>query len=126
MELLLLLLFFHSLIYGPYLLPIRHAWFVESHEVDLTRWSTFGTAEEYFVIAFAQKLQTLRFFMHEDTIQVTRFNRAYLCKLKKSEWATEIPKMQTFNFTSIALLPQPIICPVPMYATDVGISPHCK
>lgn len=68
MKLLLLLLFFHSLIYGPYLLPIRHAWFVESHEVDLTRWSTFGTAEEYFVIAFAQKLQTLRFFMHEDTI----------------------------------------------------------
>lgn len=30
------------------------------------------------------------------------------------------------NITSIALLPQPIICPVPMYATEVGISPHCK
>lgn len=28
--------------------------------------------------------------------------------------------------TSIALLPQPIIWPVPMYATDVGISPHWK
>lgn len=79
MKLLLLLLFFHSLIYGPYLLPIRHTRFIESHEVDLTRRSTFGTAEEYFVITFTQKFQTLRFLMHEDTIQVARFNRTYLC-----------------------------------------------
>lgn len=28
--------------------------------------------------------------------------------------------------TSIALLPQPMIWPVPMYATEVGISPHCR
>lgn len=27
---------------------------------------------------------------------------------------------------SIALLPQPMIWPVPIYATDVGISPHCR
>lgn len=27
---------------------------------------------------------------------------------------------------SMALLPQPMICPVPMYATLVGISPHCS
>lgn len=32
--------------------------------------------------------------------------------------------MRLLNYTSIALLPQPIIWPVPMYATDVGISPH--
>jgi hypothetical protein len=26
----------------------------------------------------------------------------------------------------MALLPQPMIWPVPIYATDVGISPHCR
>lgn len=33
--------------------------------------------------------------------------------------------VSTFRI-SIALLPQPIIWPVPIYATDVGISPHCS
>lgn len=45
---------------------------------------------------------------------------AFLCMNTPSRWPVSTLRI------SMALLPQPMIWPVPMYATDVGISPHCR
>lgn len=59
-------------------LPAHHCGLVEGHEIDLTRRATFCTAEEYFVVAFAQEFKALRFLVHENAVQMTRLNRTYL------------------------------------------------
>lgn len=50
------------------LLPVRHARLVECHKVDLTRRCTFGTAEEYLIVPFAEEFKTLRFLVHKHTV----------------------------------------------------------
>lgn len=45
---------------------------------------------------------------------------AFLCMKTPSRWPVSTPRI------SIALLPHPMIWPVPMKATEVGISPHWR
>ena len=44
----------------------------------------------------------------------------FLCMNTPSRWPVSTERI------SMALLPQPMIWLVPMYATEVGISPHCN
>ena len=55
--------------------PIGHPGLVERHEVDLARGSALGRGEKYLIIALAQKLQFLRFLVHEYPVQVARLYR---------------------------------------------------
>ena len=56
-------------------LPVGHPGFVERHEIDLGGGSAFDGRKENFVVSFAQKLEFLRSFVHEDPVQVARVQR---------------------------------------------------
>ena len=60
-------------------------------------------------------LLTLSFLSHRNLSFC-----AFLCMNTPSRWPVSTLRI------SMALLPHPMICPVPMYATEVGSSPHCK
>lgn len=59
-------------------LPVGHSGLVQRHEVDLTRRTTFGTAEEHLVVAFAQELEALCLLVHEYPVQVAGLDRTDL------------------------------------------------
>jgi hypothetical protein len=88
----------------PSRLPAHHRGLVEGHEVDLTRRATFCTAEEYFVVAFAQEFKALRFLVHENAVQVTRLDGTYL-------WGVESQTSSPSNLARIS--PQSLYCPIP-------------
>lgn len=85
-------------------LPWHHRRLVQRHEVDLTRWATLCTAEEYFVVAFTQEFKALSFLVHEDTVQMTRFNGTYL---------NQTPLEPVANRRRWRNSPQLLYCPIP-------------
>lgn len=65
-------------VYPDHRLPVGHTGFVQRHEVDLTRRTTFGTTEEHLVVPLAQELEALGFLVHEHPVQVAGFDRTDL------------------------------------------------
>jgi hypothetical protein len=63
------------------LLPVGHAGLVQGHEIDLATGTAFGARKEYFVVTFAQKLQTLSLLVHEHAVQMARLDRTDLDRL---------------------------------------------
>lgn len=59
-------------------LPVGHTGLVQRHEVDLTRRTTFGTAEEHLVVALAQELEALGLLVHKHSVQVAGLDRTDL------------------------------------------------
>lgn len=97
-------------------LPICHSWLIECHKVNLTRWSTFGTAEKYFVVSFAEEFEPLSFLMHKNSIQMTRFYRTNLRRRnrtneKKNQSCSWWHPM-TFHVIQLPLL---LCCPSPLF-----------
>ena len=90
--------------------PVGHPGLVEGHEVDLTGRTTLSTWEEYlkhsssglFLITLYLK-PTLSFLSHRNLSFC-----AFLCMNTPSKWPVSTLRI------SMALLPQPMICPVPM------------
>lgn len=64
-----------------FLLPIADSRLVERHKVDLRGAPSLGRRKEYLVVPLAKELQLLRFFVHENAVQVTGVHVADLDRL---------------------------------------------
>ena len=105
-------IFLKIIVYRDYASPIVQL-AVQWHEVDL-RGTALGRWEGHLVIALTQEFQLLRLFVHENTCGGDEWvlSGTYNPNLP-SKWPVSTLRI------SMALLPQPIIWLVEMYASSV-------